>query len=218
MSRAAFAHVRHWVFDLDNTLYPPEARLFDQIEARMTAWVMDALGVDREEADRLRRHYWETYGTTLAGLMAEHRVDPDPYLVAVHEITFDALEPDPVLAAAIAGLPGRKIVYTNGSAPYAGRVLAARGLTGLFDAVYGVEHAGYRPKPERAAFEAVFAASQTEAEHAAMFEDDPRNLVAPHAMGLRTVLVGPAGTELPHVDHRTQDLAGFLLALAGKAA
>jgi putative hydrolase of the HAD superfamily len=107
MKIASFAHVRAWVFDLDNTLYPPSARLFDQIEVRMTDWVMQALQVTRPEADRLRRHYWATYGTTLAGLMQEHGLDPAPYLTDVHDITFDALAPDPLLAAHIRALPGR---------------------------------------------------------------------------------------------------------------
>lgn len=214
MPKPHFAHVRTWVFDLDNTLYPPSARLFDQIEVRMTDWVMSALGVDRAEADRLRSHYWQTYGTTLAGLMAEHQVDPTPYLVDVHDISFHPLIPDPVLARAIAGLPGRKIIYTNGSAPYAKNVIAARGLHGVFDAVYGVEHAGFRPKPDRAAFEAVFAADGVDPATAAMFEDDPRNLAAPHAMGMRTVLVAPQPDHAPHIEYYTDDLAGFLARLA----
>jgi putative hydrolase of the HAD superfamily len=205
-----FDHVAFWVFDLDNTLYPPQARLFDQIEVRMTDWVMDALKVDRAEADRLRRHYWQTYGTTLAGLMAEHGVDPGPYLTHVHEIDLDHLEPDRTLAARIRRLPGRKIVYTNGCAPYAERVIGARGLGGLFDAVYGVEHAGYRPKPDRAAFETIFAADGLDAARGAMFEDDARNLAAPHAMGMRTVHVAPAREDHPHIHHHTDDLTGFL--------
>lgn len=209
-----FAHVEHWVFDLDNTLYPPEARLFDQIEARMTAWVMRALGVGSGEADRLRRHYWATYGTTLAGLMAEHAVDPGPYLTEVHDISFDALAPDPDLRRAIARLPGRKIVYTNACAPYAERVIEARGLAGLFDGVFGVEHAGFRPKPERAAFEAVFALGGVEPSRAAMFEDDARNLAAPHAMGMRTVLVAREPAPAPHIHHHTDDLGAFVAALA----
>jgi putative hydrolase of the HAD superfamily len=208
-----FSHVRAWVFDLDNTLYPPSARLFDQIEMRMTAWVMQTLGVDRAEADRLRRHYWATYGTTLAGLMREHDVDPAPYLTDVHDISLHALTPDPALATHIRALPGRRIVYTNGSAPYAERVLAARGLGGLFDAVYGVEHAGYRPKPERAAFEAVFTRDGLTPTHAAMFEDDARNLSAPHDMGMRTVHVAPKAQPAPHIHHHTDDLAGFLARL-----
>jgi putative hydrolase of the HAD superfamily len=209
-----FSHVEHWVFDLDNTLYPPEARLFDQIEVKMTAWVMRTLGVTRDEADRLRMHYWQSYGTTLAGLMAEHGVEPGPYLAEVHDISFDALTPDPALRAAIARLPGRKIVYTNANAPYAERVLAARGLAGLFDAVFGVEQAGFRPKPERAAFEAVFAAGAVAPTRAAIFEDDARNLAQPHAMGLRTVHVAPAPAPAPHIHHHTDDLSAFVALLS----
>jgi putative hydrolase of the HAD superfamily len=205
-----FSHVETWVFDLDNTLYPPAMRLFDQIEVRMTAWVMEAVGVDHATADRLRHDYWRRYGTTLAGLMQEHGVDPGPYLTHVHDIDFGVLSPDPELAAHIAALPGRRIVYTNGSEPYARRVIEARGLSGLFDAVYGVEHAGFRPKPERAAFERVFAADGLDPARAAMFEDDPRNLAAPHEMGMRTVHVAPEPDPADHIHHHTDDLTDFL--------
>lgn len=208
-----FTHVTDWVFDLDNTLYPPEARLFDQIEVRMTAFVMQALGVDRAHADHLRQHYWALYGTTLAGLMHEHDLDPAPYLIDVHNISLTHLTPDPALRAGIAALPGQKIVYTNGSAPYAERVLEARGLAGLFNGVYGVEHAAFRPKPERAAFETVFARAGVTPERAAMFEDDPRNLAAPFAMGMRTVHVAPAPAPAEHIEHHTPDLAAFLARL-----
>lgn len=210
MVKQAFSHVRTWVFDLDNTLYPPQMRLFDQIEVRMTAFVMEALGIAEAEADRLRLHYWQTYGTTLAGLMREHAVDPTPYLTHVHEISLDHMEADVPLADAIAALPGRRIVYTNGSRPYAERVIEARGLGGLFDAVYGVEHAEFRPKPERAAFETVFALDGLSPAEAAMFEDDPRNLAEPHAMGMRTVHVAPDRLDQPHIHHHTDDLAAFL--------
>jgi putative hydrolase of the HAD superfamily len=215
MRHPDFHHVTAWVFDLDNTLYPPSARLFDQIEIRMTDWVMQALGVDRPEADRLRRHYWESYGTTLAGLMAEHEIDPGPYLTDVHDISLDHLTADAVLARRIAALPGRRIVYTNGCAPYAERVLAARGLSGLFDAVYGVEHAGFRPKPDRAAFETVFTADGLNPARAAMFEDDARNLAAPHALGMRTVHLAETPVPAPHIHHHAEDLSEFLSRLVG---
>ena len=210
MPKAAFSHVETWVFDLDNTLYPPEVRLFDQIEVRMTAWVQDALGVDTETANHLRKEYWLRYGTTLAGLMREHEVDPTPYLTDVHDISFDALEPDADLARAIADLPGRAIVYTNGSEPYARRVIEARGLSGLFEAVYGVEHAEFHPKPERRAFEAIIARDGFNPARAAMFEDDARNLAEPRALGMRTVHVAPLPEPAPHIEHHTDDLTGFL--------
>ena len=213
MVKQHFNHVTTWVFDLDNTLYPPQFRLFDQIEVRMTAWVMNALNVGRTEADRLRQHYWDSYGTTLAGLMREHGIDPAPYLQDVHDIDFTVLPADPDLAARIRDLPGRRIVYTNACEPYAHRVLEARGLSGLFDAVYGVEHAGFRPKPERAAFEAIFAQDGLNPATAAMFEDDPRNLAAPHEMGMKTVHVAPKPLKARHIHHHTDDLAQFLARL-----
>lgn len=205
-----FAHVETWVFDLDNTLYPPSARLFDQIETRMTDWVMTELGVDRAEADRLRSKYWAEYGTTLAGLMAVHGVEPDGYLHDVHEISLDHLEEDVSLAGRIAALPGRKIVYTNGAEPYARRVLAARGLGDVFEHVYGVEHADYLPKPQRVAFAAIFSQAGVDPTKAAMFEDDIRNLEAPFEMGMRTVHVAPEPEPADHIHHHTDDLEDFL--------
>lgn len=206
----AFDHVTHWVFDLDNTLYPPHARLFDQIEVRMTRYVMEALGVAQGEADRLRKAYWAQYGTTLAGLMREHDVDPAPYLTDVHDISLDHLEKDAELAARISALPGQRIVYTNGCAPYAERVLEARGLSGLFDAVFGVEHADFLPKPERAAFETVFGKAGVATQSAAMFEDDHRNLQVPHDMGMKTVHIAPDPHNADHVHHHAEDLTVFL--------
>lgn len=210
MPRNAFSHVEFWVFDLDNTLYPPSVRLFDQIEVRMTQYVMDALGIAWPEANHLRVAYWQKYGTTLAGLMCEHDVDPTPYLTTVHDIDFSGLSVDDRLAEQIAALPGRKIVYTNGSIPYAERVLEARGIKAPFDAVYGVESADFLPKPEAKAFETVFAKDGVTAKKAAMFEDDHRNLEAPHAMGMKTVHVADAQIDADHIHHHTDDLSAFL--------
>ncbi len=216
MPRASFAHVETWVFDLDNTLYPPEVRLFEQIEARMTAYVMTALGVDAARANHLRDHYWRSHGTTLAGLMAEHALDPEPYLADVHDIDLSAMPPAPALAAALGALPGRRIVYTNGSREHARRVTAALGIGGAFDALYGFEDAGYAPKPRAEAFARVFAADGLAPGRAAMFEDDARNLETPHRLGMRTVLVGPEAPapDASHVHHHAPVLADFLSRLA----
>ena len=210
MVKDNFSHVTHWVFDLDNTLYHPSARLFDQIEVKMTRYVMEALNVDKAEANRLRSLYWRQHGTTLAGLMREHDLDPVPYMIDVHDISLDHMQKDPDLAAQISALPGQKVVYTNGSAPYAERVLASRGLSGLFDGIYGVEHADYLPKPEQAAFEQVFAQAGVVTKKAAMFEDDPRNLAAPHQMGMRTVHVAPDPHDADHIEYHTDNLTAFL--------
>jgi putative hydrolase of the HAD superfamily len=213
---ADLAHVRTWIFDLDNTLYPPSARLFDQIERRMTAFVMRALALAEAEADALRARYWADHGTTLAGLMAHHGTDPAGFLDDVHAIDLGALTPDPLLARHLAALPGRRIVFTNADIRYADRVLSARGIAHLFDALYGVEEAGFVPKPSAEAFARILAADGCDPATAAMFEDDARNLSVPAALGMRTVWLAPDDQPAPaHVHHRASDLTGFLSGLAG---
>ena len=211
MPKSQFQHVTEWVFDLDHTLYPQKNRLFDQIETKMTDYIVDLLGIDAASANTLRNRYWTTYGTTLAGLMKEHDIDPDPFLWKVHQINFSVIAPNPALGAAVDALPGRKIIYTNGTIPYATEVLNALEITSVFDAIYGVETAGYRPKPELQTFEAVLGRDQTKTAYGAMFEDDVRNLAVPKDLGMGTVLVSPLDKyPAAHVDFVTTDLTAFL--------
>lgn len=207
-----FDHIQTWIFDLDNTLYHPSARLFDQINARMTGFIMRELGVGRAEADRMRGDYWRQHGTTLGGLVAHHGTDPDHFLGEVHDIDLAALKPDADLAEAISKLPGRRIVHTNGARSHAARVLAARGLDGIFDAVYAIEDKALVPKPQHGAYAAVVAREAMDPWGAAMIEDDVRNLEAPRALGMTTIwLCHQPGAKAPgYVDHRITRLTGFL--------
>ena len=182
-------NVEVWIFDLDNTLYPPSAALFDEIHARMSRFISARLGLAPAEADALRREYWRRHGTTLAGLMRHHRVEPGDFLAEVHAVDLSALRPDPGLARRIAALPGRKLVHTNASRAHAGRVLAARGLAGVFDAVYAIEAKGYVPKPDPRAFRLVVEAAGIAPACAVMIEDDMRNLRVPKALGMTTVWI-----------------------------
>lgn len=210
MSYDAFSDVSTWVFDLDNTLYPPSVRLFDQIEALMVAYVMREFGTDEEGANRMRRDYWHNHGTTLAGLIENHGIDAHGFLEEVHDIDFSVLPQNPDLHDAITALPGRKIVYTNGSRKHAEQVTRASGLEALFDAMYGIEDAGFQPKPRRVAFDSIIALDGFEPQKAAMFEDDPRNLAAPHDLGMACVLVAPEPFAAAHIHHHTDDLTAFL--------
>ena len=216
MTAEALTRVETWVFDMDNTLYPPELRLFDQVSAKITAYVMRELGLARAEADALRARYFHEHGTTLAGLMAAHGTEPDPYLAEVHAIDLSRVAPDPALAEAIAALPGRKVVYTNGSRAHGANIARALGLEACFAAFYGVEDAGYVVKPHRPAFEAVFARDGLDPARAAMVEDDQRNLRVPAAMGMRAIWrpASPDEAREPHIHHVATDLAAFLLGAA----
>jgi len=207
-----FDHVETWIFDLDNTLYHPSARLFDQINSRMTGFIMREVGVGRAEADRLRRNYWERHGTTLGGLMEEHGIDAGHFLDEVHAIDLSALTPDKTLSEAIGRLPGRKLVHTNGSRAHATRVLAARGLSGAFDGVYAIEDKGLVPKPHRVAYDRIVSLAAVDPQRAAMIEDDARNLEVPKTLGMRTVwLCQETGAKAPAwVDRRIAHLHRFL--------
>lgn len=206
-----FDHVTTWVFDLDETLYSPHTPLFAQIEARMIGWIMAELRVGEAEADRLRARWWHDHGTTLAGLMTEHGTDPAPFLADVHDIDLSVLSPDPDLAALIGALPGRRVIHTNGTVEYAERVLAARGLSGLWAAVHGIEHSeGHVPKPDARNYAATHGRDGLDPRRAAMFEDSARNLAVPHDLGMATVHVAPVRAEGGHVHHHAPDLAAFL--------
>jgi putative hydrolase of the HAD superfamily len=228
-----FDHVDTWVFDLDNTLYPPSSRLFDQIDARMTAFVAHRYGIDGLSARALQKYYYRKHGTTLAGLMAEDGLDPADFLAIVHDIDHSVLIPAPDLAAAIARLPGRRFVLTNGSRLHAENVAAKLGLLDLFEDVFDIAASGFVPKPAPEAYALFLQTHGVEPRRAAMFEDLSKNLVVPHALGMRTVLVAPKdgepdgmerltspddGDPAPHIDHVTDDLPGFLAALAIVAA
>ncbi len=210
------SHVETWIFDLDNTLYHPSARLFEQINARMTGFIMRELGLGRAAADGLRRTYWQRYGTTLGGLIDGHGIDPARFLDEVHAIDLSALRPDAALAAAIGRLPGTRIVHTNGARAHAERVLAARGLERVFDAVYAIEDNDLVAKPRPDAYRRVIRLSGLDPARAAMIEDDVRNLEAPKALGMVTVwLCHRAGARAPaFVDHRITRLIRFLQELA----
>ncbi len=220
---AKFRHIETWVFDLDNTLYPPDSDLWPMIDQRISLFVMAMFGLDGISARALQKHYYHRYGTTLRGLIDEHKVSPEEFLAFVHEIDRSSLAPNPPLAAEIAALPGRKLILTNGSRDHALRTAAQLGLGALFEDAFDIMAANMIPKPSPAAYDAFFKKYAVEPTRAAMFEDIARNLVVPHERGMTTVLVCPRRDQIDHrealdrrdedspaIDFATSDLVGFL--------
>ena len=220
---SSFEGTSTWIFDLDNTLYPSEAKLFIEIEHRMGAFIARLLGVPYEQAQHLRKTYYRQFGTTLSGLMQVHRVEPAPFLDYVHDIDLSGVADNPALRAAIARLPGRRLIFTNGSRRHAERVATRIGILDLFQDITDIAACDYAPKPDRVAYERMIAAHGVAAGEAAMFEDMPHNLEVPHAMGMATVLVRTRHPEHPrqreiagwtappvHIHHMTDDLVSFL--------
>ncbi|HSD34217.1 MAG TPA: pyrimidine 5'-nucleotidase, partial [Alphaproteobacteria bacterium] len=181
-------HIETWVFDLDNTLYPATCRLFDQVDRNMGAFICEFLKPDPVEARALQKRYLKEFGTTLRGLMVNHDCPPERFLEAAHAIDYSAVQGDARLDRALEALPGRKLIFTNGSVPHAERVLDRLGVGRHFAGVFDIVAAGYLPKPERAAYEGLVRAHALDPRRAALIEDLPRNLVPAAALGMTTVL------------------------------
>jgi putative hydrolase of the HAD superfamily len=222
-----FAEVETWVFDLDNTLYPAHLNLWQQVDERIRAYIADFLKLPHDEAFRVQKDYYRRYGTTMRGLMTEHGLDPDDYLDFVHRIDHSPLEPNPALGAALERLPGRKLILTNGTRKHADAVMARLAVREHFEDVFDIIAAELEPKPSAATYRRFLERHAVDPAKAAMFEDLARNLEAPHALGMTTVLVVPegqrevfredwelAGRDAPHVDYLTDNLAGFLEGVA----
>ena len=215
------AHIDCWVFDLDNTLYPASADIFGLIDIRMGEYIAGLLGCDATEARRTQKRYFMDHGTTLAGLMRHHDVDPHHFLDYVHDIDLDRVVHDPALVAHIDTLPGRKVIFTNGDAPYAKRILKRLGLDSHFELIHDIHATGYRPKPDPHGYSLLHDLHGIDLARAAFFEDMARNLKPAKAMGMTTIWLNN-GSESGHVDahpdfidHEIAQLAPFLAELLG---
>ena len=218
---ARFAHVEDWIFDLDHTLYPASTRLFDLIDERMTAYVGRVLGSDPAEARRVQKQYFRDHGTTLAGLMQLHQVEPRDFLDDVHAIALDRVTPDEKLARGLAALPGRRFVFTNGDADYAGRVLSAIGIGDQFHGMIDIHASDYLPKPDAHGYRLLIERFGIDPARAVLVEDMAKNLSPAKALGMTTVWVdngsdhGDHGADPAAIDHVISDVGDWLELING---
>lgn len=221
MSFTGTKSVGTWIFDLDNTLYPASCRLFDQVQAWIRQYIRENLGLSEVEAVALQKRYFQEHMTTLRGLIVNDGIDPHHFLDFVHTIDLSALAPNPALDAAIAALPGQKVIFTNGSVPHAERVMAKVGIGHHFEAIFDIVASDFVPKPDIGVYRRLCETYRIVPESAVMIDDMPRNLAPAHELGMTTVLVktddanadfnwaGPEG-DPTYIHHVTEDLAGFL--------
>ena len=220
----ALAHIRAWIFDLDNTLYPASADLFGLMDKRMTAYVARTLGLDDlAEAYAVQKSYFQQHGTTMAGLMADHAIDPHHYLADVHDIDLSVLAEDARLAQLIARLPGRKLIYTNGDEPYARKVLARLGLSESFEAIHDIHAMAYKPKPHAESYASMIAGLRVDPASSVFVEDMARNLAPAKALGMTIVWLDNGSeqgrdADRSYVDYRITDLADWLHSILENAS
>lgn len=217
-----FFHIRNWIFDLDNCLYPASTGLFALIDERMTAYIQRLLGCDHIEAKRVQKAHFHEHGTTLAGLMKKQAVDPHDFLVDVHDIPLDRVQCDERLARLLPRLPGRRFVFTNGDAPYARRVLEAIGVHSHFDDLHDIHASSYRPKPDPHGYELLCERFAIDPKRALLVDDMAQNLGPAKALGMTTVWVdngserGSHGYQESVADYRITDVGEWLESILGE--
>lgn len=219
MPQVDLSHVEFWIFDLDNTLYPAQCRLFDQVERRIGLYIEQLLNLDREAARALQKQYFREHTTTLKGLMVNHGVDPAHFLDFVHRIDVTGVAHDAALDRALEVLPGKKLIYTNGSVAHARNVMDRLGISRHFADIFDIASGNYDPKPSAASFNRLIEEHRIDPKRAIMLDDMPRNLKPAADLGMTTVLISthsewaqPTGDE-DYIHHSTDKLADWLAAI-----
>jgi len=183
--------IKTWIFDLDNTLYPPEENIFSQIDQKMTSFIADNLKISNEEAFNIQKQNFIDHGTTLAGFMnsGNDKIDPDKFLEYVHDINLNSLQEDNDLRKILLLLPGKKYIFTNGTKKHAENVLKKLNLENVFQSIFGIKEANYLPKPNLETYNLFLKTYKIDPKTSIMFEDMGRNLIPAKELGMKTVLL-----------------------------
>ena len=211
-----FQSIDTWIFDLDNTLYPASSLLFDQVDRRITEYIMQALDLEWDDAHKKQKLFFREYGTSLSGMMEVHNIPANEYLEYVHNIDLSPLAPSPALNQALEQLPGRKVIFTNGSTAHAKNVTEKLGITHHFDATFDIVDCEFTPKPDLVVYEKMLSTFSINPKSAVMIEDMARNLVPAAALGITTVWVrteeawAVEGAGGDHIEHIVDDLTEWL--------
>ena len=216
------SHIGHWVFDLDNTIYPAECNLFAQVDVRIGKFIAEALDLPFDAARRMQKGFFRRYGTTMKGLMQEYGIDPHHFLEYVHDIDYSPVPPSSELAAVLAVLSGPKYIFTNGSVKHAEAVLDRLGVAGQFADIFDIAAAAFHPKPLDPFYDRFLDRHGMDPGATVLIEDIAINLKPAHERGMTTVHVRTTsdwamnGHDADYIHHSTDDLVGFLQAAAAR--
>ena len=208
--------IKYWLFDLDNTLYSGDTKVFDQVDKKMSAFISEKLKINIEEAKKIQKNYFHEYNTTLNGMIKNHKIDANEFLEFVHDVDLSFLKPDKPLENEISKLTGKKIIFTNGSRAHAKNVTKRIGIDKLFDGVFDIVESDFIPKPSIEPYKKIIENYKIEPQYCIFFEDIARNLKPAHELGMKTVWIKndePWAAEFSDsnfINYKTDNLAKFL--------
>ena len=209
-------NIKYWLFDLDNTLYSGDTKVFDQVDKKMSKFISEKLKVSEAEAKKIQKNYFHEYNTTLNGMIKNHDIDANEFLEFVHDVDLNFLQKDEFLENQINKLNGKKIIFTNGSKAHAANVTKRIGIDKLFDGVFDIVDSDFYPKPSMEPYKKIIEDYNIEPEYCIFFEDIARNLKPAYELGMKTVWIknkepwAAKHSDKEFVNYRTDNLASFL--------
>ncbi len=211
-----FNSIKYWIFDLDNTLYSGDTKVFDQVDKKMSKYISDKLNVSIEEAKKIQKNYFYEYNTTLNGMIKNHKIDPGEFLEFVHDINIDFLQKDPGLAEEIEKLEGKKIIFTNGSRKHAMNITRRIGIDQYFDDIFDIVNANFIPKPAMETYKKLVEKHKIDPKLCVLVEDIARNLKPAYEMGMKTIWIendepwASKFSDSEFINYKTNNLSEFL--------
>ena len=212
----ALESINYWIFDLDNTLYSGDTKVFEQVDKKMSKYISNKLNVSIDEAKKIQKNYFHEYNTTLNGMIKNHKIDANEFLEFVHNIDIDFLKKDLKLAEELKKLSGKKIIFTNGSRKHAINVTQRIGIDQYFDDIFDIVDSEFIPKPAVEPYNKLVEKHKIDPKLCVLVEDIARNLKPAYEMGMKTVWIEndePWSKEFSDsnfINYKTNDLSEFL--------
>jgi putative hydrolase of the HAD superfamily len=208
--------IKYWLFDLDNTLYSGNTKVFDQVDKKMTLFISDKLNVTKEEAKRIQKNYFYEHDTTLNGMIKNHQINAQEFLDFVHDVDLEFLKEDKGLQKELISLDGKKFIFTNGSKSHAANVTKKIGIQNIFDGVFDIVDADFIPKPSIAPYKKIIEKYRIDPKYCIFIEDIARNLKPANELGMKTAWIKnnePWAAEFSNesfIDYKINNLSEFL--------
>jgi putative hydrolase of the HAD superfamily len=209
-------NIKYWLFDLDNTLYSGQTKVFEQVDKRMSKYISEKLNVSIDKAKKIQKNYFYKYNTTLNGMIKNHKIDASEFLDYVHDINVDFLKKDEVLSQELEKLEGKKIIFTNGSRKHAMNITKRIGIDQHFDDIFDIMDSKFIPKPSIEPYKKLIEKHKIDPNFCVFVEDIARNLKPAYEMGMKTVWIEndePWAKKFSNsnfINYKTNDLSGFL--------
>jgi len=208
--------IKYWLFDLDNTLYSGNTKVFDQVDKKMSQFISEKLNVSIEKAKEIQKNYFYKYNTTLNGMIKHHKINADEFLDFVHDIDVDFLKKDVQLSSELSKLDGKKIIFTNGSKKHAKNIMQRIGVNQYFDDIFDIVDCDFIPKPSIEPYKKLIDKHKIDPNLCVFIEDIARNLKPAYEMGMKTVWIeneepwAKKFSDSNFINYKTKNLSGFL--------